>query len=170
MVIRSNLFLRAHPEIGFVHTAAYNDEGGVLVEADTPDKPTGDIRLRYNRQGASHTNSTVLFRAKLLSEEELVAIEKQHFMVLDYPLYGLFSQRTQFGYIHQYTAAWRKHDSVSQSQTLFACMRYHYHYARAWRWLNNRCNKHFHFRWYRAILWYIWQNFYFLFAYIKKKL
>ncbi len=162
-------YLRAHPECGFVHTAAYDEVEGKLIDADYPDKPVGDISTRYNRQGASHTNCTVLFRADLLHEQDLNAIEQQHFLVLDYPLYGLFSQRTHFGYIHTYTAAWRRHTSVSHSRSLKAFARYNYHYARAWYWLDKNHQQHFHFRYYSAILWYIWQIFYFLFAQLKKK-
>jgi len=163
-------FLRTHPEYGFVHTAAYDDVDGERIDADHPDKPVGDIRLRYNRQGASHTNCTVLFRTQLLDQEELSNLQKQHFLVLDYPLYGLFSQHTRFGYIHTYTAAWRRHSSVSHARSLHASMRYLYHYARAWHWLDKMYPKHFHFRWDKAILWFLWQNFYFLFAQFKKKL
>ena len=163
-------YMRAYPEYGFVHTAAYDDVDGERINADHPDKPVGDIRECYNRQGASHTNCTVLFRTQLLQEEELNDLQKQHFLVLDYPLYGIFSQRTYFGYIHTYTAAWRRHSSVSHARSLHASMRYLYHYARAWRWLDKKYPKHFHFRWDKAILWFLWQNFYFLFAQFKKKL
>lgn len=163
-------YLRSHPQVGFVHTAAYDDIDGQLVDADSADKPTGNIRLQYNRGGASHTNSTVVFRTSLLHNGDLQELEKQHFLVLDYPLYGIFSQHTEFGYLYIYTAAWRKHNSVSHPKALSTLLRYQFHYVRAWHWLDKKYSGHFHFHWYRAFLWYLWQFFYFLFAYIKKKL
>ena len=162
-------YLRQHPEVGWVHTASYDDVNGQLKDADSPNKPTGDLSLCYNHTGASHTNCTVVFRTSLLHEDDLKALEQQHFLVLDYPLYGIFSQYTQFGYLYVYTAAWRKHQSVSQPRSLTSFLRYQWNYARAWRWLDKKYSGNFHFRWYHAILWYIWQFFYFLFAYIKKK-
>lgn len=163
-------YLRSHPQVGFVHTAAYDDIDGQLVDADSPNKPTGDISQLYNRHGASHTNCTVLFRTNLLHKEDFTAIEQQHFLMLDYPLYGIFSQRTHFGYIHEYTAAWRRHSTVSHPRSIWAFLRYQYHYARAWHWLDKKYQNRFNFRWYKAILWYLWQIFYILFAQIKKKL
>lgn len=153
-------YLRSHPEIGFVHTAAYDDVDGQLIDADSPIKPVGDIHLQYNREGPQHSNCTVLFRTSLLRKDILEQIHAQHFLFLDYPLYGFFSQKTKFGYIHRYTAAWRKHASVSTPSSMCQFLRYQYHYARAWRWLDKLFNGTFHFLWYKAITWYLWQVFY----------
>ena len=163
-------YLKQHPEVGLVHTAAYDDVNGQLVDADSPDKPIGDIRLSYNLIGASHTNCTVVFRMSLLREEDLKELEQQHFRVLDYPLYGIFSQDTQFGFLYVYTAVWRNHPSVSQPRNIKTFLTYKWHYARAWRWLDKKYFGNFHFRFDKAILWYIRQFFYILFAQIKKKL
>ena len=99
-------YLREHPEVGFVHTAA-EGQGDETI-------PTGDMSQCYDRSGARQTNSTVLFRASLLHEADLAEIEQQGFPVLDYPLYGIFSQHTQFGYLPIATAVWREHISVSR--------------------------------------------------------
>ena len=48
-------YLREHPEVGFVHTAA-EGQGDETI-------PTGDMSQCYDRSGARQTNSTVLFRA-----------------------------------------------------------------------------------------------------------
>lgn len=157
-------YLRQHPEVGLVHTAAYDDVNGQLVDVDSPDKPIGDIRLSYNLNGASHTNCTVVFRTSLLREEDLKELEQQHFRVLDYPLYGIFSQHTQFGFLYVYTSAWRNHPSVSQPRNIKTFLTYKWHYARAWRWLDKKYFGNFHFRFDKAILWYIRQFFYILFA------
>lgn len=160
-------YLRANPQIGLVHTAAYEDRDGKIYETDSANKPTGDISLQYNFEGALHTNCTVLFRSSLLQQNEMDAIRRQHFLVLDYPLYGLFAQRTQFAYIYLYMAAWRKHHSVSQPATITPFLRYQYHYARCWKWLDQRYPGNFHFKWYKAVLWYLWQIFYALIHFCK---
>lgn len=162
-------YLHAHPETGFVHTASYDEREGKLVDNDTAEKPLGNIRLHYNLSGACHTNSTVLFRSELLEKTNLTELEQQSFPVLDYPLYGLFSQITQFGYLYTYTTVWRNHTSVSNPRSVGRTMHYKKERIRMWHWLDKKYSGNFHFRWYRAILWYIWQFFYFLFAYIKKK-
>jgi glycosyltransferase involved in cell wall biosynthesis len=163
-------YLQTHPQVGLVHTAAYDDVEGQLEDLDHADKPVGDIRLRYNREGASHTNCTVVFRTELLQEEDLKVLDEQKFLVLDYPLYGIFSQHTQFGYIHVYTAAWRRHSSVSQPRTVGHILRYQYHYARAWRWLDKRYNGNFHFRWTKCLAWYLWKVFYTLVSACKRQI
>ena len=149
-------YLREHPEVGFVHTAA-EGQGDERI-------PTGDMSQCYDRSGARQTNSTVLFRASLLHEADLAEIEQQGFPVLDYPLYGIFSQHTQFGYLPIATAVWREHISVSRPSSVGAQIRYKKERIRIWHWLDKKYNGHFHFRWYRAILWYLWQIFYILFA------
>ena len=163
-------YLRAHPECGLVHTASYDEEDGKRIDRETAVKPTGDIRTRYDLSGALHTNSSVMFRTELLKQVDVDELDKQHFPVLDYPLYGLFSQCTEFGYIPVYTAVQRMHVSVSHPVRFGTYMRYKKERIRMWKWLDKEGNGNFHFKAYRAFLWYIWQFFYFLFAYIKKKL
>ena len=155
-------YLRAHKEVGLVHTAA-EGQGNEAI-------PTGDLSQRYDLAGARQTNSTVLFRTDLLNPEEMDELEKQAFPVLDYPLYGLFSQRTCFGYLPEPTAVWRDHTSVSRPASLRAQLRYKKKRLKMWHWLDKKYNGRFHFCRYRAILWYLWQIFYILFAQIKKKL
>ena len=149
-------YLRAHPYAGFIHTAV---EG----QGDEP-IPTGDLRDRYDLLGARQTNCTVLFRADLLRPDELDEIEQQGFPVLDYPLYGLLSQRTEFAYLATPTAVWRDHISVSQPASRRDRWHYRRERLRMWHWLEKKCPGHFHFRYDRAILWYIWHFFHILFA------
>ena len=149
-------YLRTHPDTGFVHTAVEGQGANPI--------PTGDLRDRYNLAGARHTNCTVLFRADLLRPNELDDIERQGFPVLDYPLYGLFAQRTRFAYLADPTAVWRDHSSVSQPSSRRARWHYRRERLRMWHWLDKKCPGHFHFRYDKAILWYIWHFFYILFA------
>lgn len=158
-------YLQAHQEVGFLHTAAYDDIDGQLKETDTHLKPEGDIRLCYGLHGALHTNSTVFFRADILRFCDLDEIEGLHFSVLDYPLYGIFSQHTHFGYIHQYTAAWRNHVSTSQPITWrrFLCLKKDR--IRMWKWLDQRYSHRFHYSKAGAIHWFMGQ----LIAFFVKK-
>lgn len=149
-------YLRTHPDVGFVHTA---------VEGQSDDSiPTGDLSDRYDLAGARQTNCTVLFRTDLLRTDELDEIDRQGFPVLDYPLYGLFAQRTEFAYLGTPTAVWRDHVSVSQPSSRRARWHYQRERLRMWHWLDKKCHGHFHFRYDKAILWYIWHFFYILFA------
>ena len=155
-------YLRSHPEVGFVHTAV-EGQGKESI-------PEGDLSKCYDLKGARQTNCTVLFRTALLDQVDMDELQTQHFPVLDYPLYGLFAQHTFFSYIATPTAVWRVHDSVSNPQAWKAAIRYKKERIRMWHWLAQKYPNSFHFRWYSAILWYLWQIFYILFAQIKKKL
>lgn len=149
-------YLRAHPECGLVHTAEQN-QGEEAI-------PEGDLSEKYDLIGAKQTNCTVLFRTALLDQVDMDELQTQHFPVLDYPLYGLFAQQTSFGYLPTCTAVWRVHPSVSNPQRLSARMQYKRERLRMWRWLDKKYSGRFHFRWNKAILWYIRQFFYILFA------
>ena len=146
-------YLDTHPEVGFVHTAAYDEIDGRLVDVDGPDKPVGNLRMRYNLIGAQHTNCTVLFRSQLLKEQDLDDLQQQHFPVLDYPLYGIFSQYTQFGYIHSYTAVWRRHASVSNPMKWRTYIHYKKDRIRMWKWLDAHFQNRFHYSKMDAIKW-----------------
>jgi len=146
-------FLRAHSETGFVHTNAFEQTDGERIANDMTPKPTGDIHDCYDLRGARQTNCTVFFRTGLLKQEELEAIRNQHFVVLDYPLYGLFAQRTRFGFIDHYTAAWRKHVSVSQATSFKAYWKYRKERIRMWRWLDAQYPNTFHYRSITATKW-----------------
>ena len=155
-------FLRSHPDCGFVHTASFVDCNGIITKEVPYSIPTGDISHTYGVHGAGQTNATVLFRTSLLREEELHAIAAQHFRVLDYPLYGLFAQRTQFAFIDTPTAAWREHNSVSNPQSLAAFAAYQYHYFRCWKCLEKQHHRTFGYNILYASGLYIYRVAYFL--------
>ena len=155
-------YLHARPETGLVHTAV-QEQGSEPI-------PEGDLSERYDLAGARQTNCTVLFLTSLLHQVDLSELQAQNFPIVDYPLYGLFSQHTLFGYIPTPTAVWRAHESVSQPRRLTAQWFYRKERLRMWQWLEKKHPGHFHFNLFYAKLWYIWQIFYILFAQIKKKL
>ena len=169
-------YLRAHPEYGFIHTAAYEEIGGQLsLPPQAP--PVGDIHLCYNLAGAKHTNCTVLFRTCLLDKEVLSTIQQQAFPVLDYPLYGLLAQKTSFAYLPSPTAVWRNHTSVSNPMGWQRYSAYKRERIRMWRWLYKTYPSSFHFSSFQARIWYFKQILSFflqkntlLFAHARKKL
>ena len=124
-------YLRVHPEVGFVHTNGQTASGS--------DKWTfGQHPGMYGIDSPGFANCTVVFRTALLSETLLREIEEQHFLWLDYPLYGIFYQQTQWAYLPKKTAVWRDHTSVSQPQTANAILRLREERCRMWRWLETQ--------------------------------
>lgn len=123
-------YLRAHPEVGFVHT-----NGRTLTGSDK--WSFGQREGVYGLQSVGFANCTVLFRTNLLSEFLLQSIEAQHFLWLDYPLYGVFYQYTRWAYLPQQTAVWRDHKSVSQPDSASAILRLHEERCRMWKWLDS---------------------------------
>ena len=121
-------YLRAHPECGFVHTNGDTLSGKKWT--------FGQRDGLYGIDSVGFANCTVVFRTNLLSEELLEAIEKQDFMWLDYPLYGVFYQQTQWAYLPQKTAVWRDHTSVSQPKTAQAILQLREERCRMWKWLD----------------------------------
>lgn len=163
-------FLRAHSDVGLVHTGAFVESNGQKKALNEANIPTGNLSLGYNLSGARQTNCTVLFRTSLLRTEEIQAIREEHFSVLDYPLYGLFSQRTMFAFLAQPTAVWQSHRSVSQPLSISATLRYHRERIRMWHWLDKRYNGNFHFRWTKCLAWYLWKVFYTLVSACKRQI
>ncbi len=122
-------YLRAHPEIGFVHTNG-------STSSDSNKLTFGQRQGVYGFDSVGFANCTVMFRTNLLSEELLLQIEAQHFLWLDYPLYGVFYQHTQWAYLPQKTAVWRDHTSVSQPKTAQAILSLREEKCRMWKWLD----------------------------------
>lgn len=120
---------RAHPEVGFVYTGGRTSSGSNR----TSFKP---VEGEYGTTDTGPVNCTVMFRTNLLSDRLLDTIASQHFIVLDYPLYGVFYQHTQWAYLPQQTAVWRDHTSVSQPPTAEAILHLHEENCRIWKWLD----------------------------------
>ena len=124
-------YLRAHPKVGFVHTNGRTLSG----------KATWTFGQRegvYGLDSVGFANCTVLFRTNLLNEPLLANIEKQHFLWLDYPLYGVFYQQTRWAYLPQQTAVWRDHISVSQPKTAQSILKLREERCRMWKWLDTQ--------------------------------
>ena len=163
-------YLRAHPEVGLVHTDALIESDGQQTPQNESDIPSGDLSRCYDLRGAGQTNCTVLFRTDLLRTDEIRAIRLQRFPVLDYPLYGLFAQRTRFAFLPTPTAVWRSHSSVSQPRSLSATLRYQRERIRMWQWLEKCYPGHFHYCRTKALAWYLWKLFYTLLSGCKRQI
>jgi len=124
-------YLRSHPETDFVHT-----NGSISTGSQT--WTFGQREGVYGLDSPGFANSTVLFRTNLLNEDLLKAVEKEHFLWLDYPLYGVFYQHTQWAYLPEKTIIWREHESVSQPTTAEAVLRLREERCRMWRWLEEQ--------------------------------
>lgn len=122
-------YLRCHSEVGFVHTNGRTMSGQKTWTF-------GQREGVYGIDSPGFANCTVVFRANLLSYQLLDTITAQHFLWLDYPLYGVFYQRTQWAYLPQKTAVWRDHVSVSQPRKAEDILRLHEERCRMWKWLD----------------------------------
>lgn len=123
-------YLHTHPTVGFVHT---NGQTSTHSKKWTFGQREGE----YGIDSVGFANCTVLFKADLLSEGLLNAIEAQNFIWLDYPLYGVFYQQTQWAYLPQITAVWREHTSVSQPKKAIDILRIREERCRMWKWLDS---------------------------------
>lgn len=123
-------YLRSHPEVGFVHTNGTTLSGSKKWTFGQRDGVYGIDSIGF-------ANCTVVFRTKLLSDTLLDQIEEQHFLWLDYPLYGVFYQETQWAYLPAKTAVWRDHVSVSQPQLPQDILRLREERCRMWKWLDS---------------------------------
>ena len=124
-------YLRAHPECGFVHT-------GGRVLSGSKKWTFGQREGVYGIDSPGFANCTVVFRTELLDENVLEAIEAQDFRWLDYPLYGVFYQKTKWAYLPEETAVWRDHESVSQPKEAEAILHNREERCRMWRWLDTQ--------------------------------
>ena len=57
---------------------------------------------------------------------------------MDYPLYGVFYQKTKWAYLPEETAVWRDHESVSQPREAKAILRNREERCRMWKWLDTQ--------------------------------
>ena len=124
-------YLRTHDEVGFVHTGGRTDSGSSKWTF-------GQREGVYGIDSPGFANCTVVFRTNLLNEKLLCDIEAQHFLWLDYPLYGMFYQQTKWGYLPQQTAVWRDHESVSQPKDAQSILRLREERCRMWAWLDTQ--------------------------------
>lgn len=107
--------LNSDPSIGFVHTDLYHLSGEALLPGHRKTPPSGFV---YKDMGHfSIGNCTVMFRSSLLDTIDFNELCNYGFLSLDGVMYTLFSAVTNFSYLNEVTAVWRRgHTSVSNTQ------------------------------------------------------
>jgi len=110
-------YLRHHPEYGLVHTCVDLLYHNGLKRDLRTSALEGDVFQRIN--DVSIGNCSVLFRTELLSFIDFAEFQTQGFRSVDYVMYCIFASKTQFGFLPDHTAVWRRgHESVSSSQNV----------------------------------------------------
>ncbi len=126
-------YMEAHPEYGLVHTC---------YDVQYPHKMTYDKRLSMPEGDVSQQifdyrigNNTVIFRTELLDLINFDDFQHQGFMSCDFIMYIIFSCHTQFGFISDHTAVWRRgHDSVSNTNDMEKQIHYVQNDIAMWRY------------------------------------
>lgn len=149
-------YMCAHPKYGLVHTC---------VDLLYPNRLINDGRLTAQEGDVSAIifdykigNCSVVFKAELLNLIDFEEFQQQGFMSVDFIMYIIFSCHTQFGFLPDHTAVWRRgHDSVSNTNDMEQQIRYVHNSLAMWkyaaklypeRWTANEkdLENYFHFR------------------------
>ena len=99
-------FLSQNQDYGLVHTYAYLLKSNSLKKIKQSTPPVGNVFSHMGQFGIA--NCTVVFRSSLLRLINLEEFATKGFYSVDYIMYVIFSARTLFGFIKEYTAVWRR--------------------------------------------------------------
>ena len=116
-------YMHAHPEYGLIHTC---------IDLLYPHKYIADKRESVQEGDVSQVifdfpigNCSVVFKTELLNLIDFEEFQQQGFMSVDFIMYVIFSCHTQFGFLNDHTAVWRRgHDSVSNTNDMEKQIRY----------------------------------------------
>lgn len=116
-------YMHAHPEYGLIHTC---------IDLLYPHKYIADKRESVQEGDVSQVifdfpigNCSVVFKTELLNLIDFEEFRQQGFMSVDFIMYVIFSCHTQFGFLNDHTAVWRRgHDSVSNTNDMERQIRY----------------------------------------------
>lgn len=127
--------LEQNEEIGLVHT---NNEL-LWNEKDIEHKSKINSlkgNVFNNIENFNVANCTVMFRTLLLDYINFEEYMSQGFMSCDYVMYAIFSKYTQFGFLEDFTAVWRRgHISVSNLNDINKDIAYIDNDLRMWKYL-----------------------------------
>ena len=129
-------YMHEQPEYGLVHTCFDLLFPKGLQKDDRTSCLEGNVWGKVN--SITIGNCTVVFKTELLNLIEFEEFQQQGFYSVDYVMYYIFSSKTQFGFISDHTAVWRRgHSSVSNSiNDLEKQIRYEAYYGiYVWRYL-----------------------------------
>lgn len=126
-------YFDAHPEYGLVHTCIDLLYPNKLVRDKRVSMPEGDVSQMIFSYPIG--NCSVVFKTELLSLIDFEEFQHQGFMSCDFIMYVIFSCYTQFGYLPDHTAVWRRgHDSVSNTNDMEKQIRYVQNDVAMWRY------------------------------------
>lgn len=111
-------YFKEYSNVGLIHT---NNE--ILLNDNIIEhKPKKNPLSGYVFNQIEHfnvANCTVIFKTNLLKHINFEEFENQGFMSCDYVMYAIFSKYTNFAFLEDFTAVWRRgHNSVSNSNDL----------------------------------------------------
>ena len=137
--------LGGSPDIGFVHTKVNCLFNNKLIDHHgnyTP--PVGNVFHEMGR--FSIGNCSVLYRSCLLDIVSFDELASEGFLSLDGVMYTLFSAHTQFGYLNEVTAIWRRgHSSVSNTNDEQKQIAYLENEKKVWSYLDRKFHGQFGF-------------------------
>ena len=126
-------YFDAHQEYGLVHTCIDLLYPHKLVRDKRTSMPEGDVSQMMFSYPIG--NCSVVFRTKLLNLIDFDEFQHQGFMSVDFIMYVIFSCYTQFGFLPDHTAVWRRgHDSVSNTNDMEKQIRYVQNDIAMWRY------------------------------------
>jgi len=135
-------YMHQHPEYGLVHTCVdllYPNE--IRSDKRTSDVE-GDVWNILEKYEIG--NCIVLFRAELLDLINFNEFQSQGLLSCDYPMYCIFASKTQFGFLPDHTAMWRRgHESVSGSKNVEKQIAYLENDIAMWKYLSKLFPKRF---------------------------
>ena len=130
-------------DIGFIHTNndILWDDGN--IERTVKNNPLNGY-VFDNIENFNVANCSVMFRTSLLNYIDFDEFVNQGFMSCDYAMYAVFSKYTNFGFLDDYTAVWRRgHSSVSNPNSKHKDIAYIENDLRMWNYLGNRFPERF---------------------------
>lgn len=127
-------YLNAHPEYGLVHTC---------IDLLYPNKLVTDKRTFMPEGNVFHLigdypigNCSVVFKTELLNMIDFEDFQQHGLQSCDYAMYGIFASKTQFGFMPEHTAVWRRGiESVSGTADMEKQIRYVQNDLAHWRYL-----------------------------------
>ena len=126
-------YFDAHPEYGLVHTCIDLLYPNKLVRDKRVSMPEGDVSQMMFSYPIG--NCSVVFKTKLLDLIDFDEFQHQGFMSCDFIMYVIFSCYTQFGFLPDHTAVWRRgHDSVSNTNDMEKQIHYVQNDVAMWRY------------------------------------
>lgn len=128
-------YFERYPQVGLVHTCVDIFMGGVILPDKRKTYPEGNVFDIV--AGYVIGNCSVVFRTKLLEYIDFEDFSKQGLMSCDHVMYSIFAYYTQFGFLPDHTAVWRRgHESVSYSDSFEKQVRYIENDIAAWKYLD----------------------------------